>query len=38
MVKDISTETSLLDVIQKEYENNITLTENKNISYERYNR
>ena len=38
MVKEISTETSLLDVIQKEYENNITSTENKNISYERYNK
>ena len=38
MVKEISTQTSLLDIIQKEYEDNITPTENKNINYERYNR
>ena len=38
MVKEVSTETSLLDIIQKEYEDNITPTENKNISYERYDK
>lgn len=34
MVKEVSTETSLLNVIEKEYENNITSTKNKNITYE----
>ena len=34
MVKEVSTETSLLDIIQKEYENNITTTKNTDIIYE----
>ena len=35
MVKEVSTETSLLDIIQKEYKDNITSTKNINITYER---
>ena len=34
MVKEVSTETSLLDIIQKEYKDNITSTKNINITYE----
>jgi hypothetical protein len=34
MVKEVSTETSLLDVMENEYEDNITSTKNKNIIYE----
>ncbi len=34
MVKETSTETSLLNIIQKEYENNITKTINTDITYE----
>lgn len=38
MVKEVSTETSLLDVMNKQYEDNITTTNEKPISYERYNK
>lgn len=38
MVKEVSTKTSLLDVMNNQYEDNIITTNRKPISYERNNR
>lgn len=38
MVKEISTETSLLDVMNKQYEDNIITTNGKPISYGKDNK